>query len=205
MCPSSVHWAGPALGLWPSSLTPCLVLMTPNIGRCALQGDRGLVWADVVSIPSCQLTGALQCSGGTCPAVPLKSIISAAPCFLSTWHWASLCPWAISVSVLVPVRDALSPRVTNSFLWTLSFSCSFFSFFLFFPLFLISELEISRPQLVLTLVWQHSSRNSGVLSHKTKHEVKYYPRASGKPVTGRGGQLCAGEESHQGSVGESHL
>lgn len=124
-CPSPTQWAGPA------PLTPCLVLMTRNTGRCFLASGP---WAYVVPVPSCRPTGVLRCSGVLwaqllpkhLPAIPLKSVVCAVPCSLGTWHWASMCSSAISVSV--PVRAALSPRVTNSFLWTLSYS-SFFSNF----------------------------------------------------------------------------
>lgn len=117
------------------------------------------------------------------PAVPLKSVASALPWSLGTWHWAPCAPLP-SQSLSLSGTLCLPGLLTH-----FSGLCPPP------PFFLISESEISRPQLVLTLVWQHPSHHFEVLSHMIKCEVSYYPRASGKLVTARGGQFCTGRKA----------
>lgn len=47
-------------------------------------------------------------------------------------------------------------------------------------LFLTRELEISRPQLVVTFLQQSANLNFGVLSHGISWEVAHHPAASGE-------------------------
>lgn len=113
-------------------LTLSPVLMTHNTDSRSLTSGP---WADVVLAPSCRPAGVLWCCGAAPGTAPSRAL---ACCLFKICRLCSslvlgylalgpMCPSAVAVPV--PVRDTLSPRVTSTFLWTLSSSSSFFSNF----------------------------------------------------------------------------